>query len=325
MLKACLKLLITGIILFIVGFIGLATLAVNGYDISDLSLPVRYGSSGDYAVTSTETPYLVDSGEYSYDENSVSILDIKYADTVKNLNINVKAGNFTILRGETLGISGYNISTEFLDYRVENGTLYVTYSPQIYLFNFDIDDADIIITVPPNVYDTANFSIKAGGLSVCDFEANKIYAEFAAGESMFSNVSAAELASLKMTAGECVFEGCSFNNADIKMTAGSMTYSACKIIGENAVNMTAGDIYMELLGNRSDYKFSVRRTAGEVYIDGDYWDNKSEETVVTTEIITETPDSTEVSQTERVEERGENSFDINITAGECNISFYENE
>lgn len=323
MLKACLKLLLTGIILFVVGFIGLATLAVNGYDISELSLPVRYGSSDtDYAVS------YADNGEYSYDGENFSILDIKYADTVKNLDINVKAGNFTVLQGETLGISGYSISTEYLDYRVENGTLYVTYSPQLYLFNFDIDEAQIVITVPPKVFEDAKFTVKAGGIDVHDFKANKLYAEFSAGESVFSNVSASELASLKMTAGECVLEGCSFNNADIKMTAGSMVYSACKIIGENKINMTAGDLYMELLGNRSDYKFSVHRTAGGVYIDGDYWGNQSEENAVTTEIITETaetPDSTEVSQSERVEERGENSFDINITAGECNISFYENE
>lgn len=322
MLKACLKLLITGIILFIVGFIGLATLAVNGYDISDLSLPVRYGGSENYAVTST---YIVDNGEYSYDGENFSILDIKYADTVKNLDINVKAGNFTVLQGETLGISGYNISTEYLDYRVENSTLYVTYSPQLYLFNFDIDEAQIVISVPPKVFEDAKFTVKAGGIDVHDFKANKLYAEFSAGESVFSNVSASELASLKMTAGECVLEGCSFNNSDIKMTAGSMVYSACKIIGENKINMTAGDLYMELLGKRSDYKFSVHRTAGGVYIDGDYWGNKSEKTAITTEIITETPDSTEVLQSERVEERGENSFDINITAGECNISFYENE
>lgn len=320
MLKACLKLLLTGIILFIVGFIGLATLAVNGYDISNLSLPVRYGSSDtDYAVS------YADNGEYSYDSEDFSILDIKYADTVKNLDINVKAGNFTVISGDAFSITGCGINAESLDYKVENGTLYVTYSPQLYLFNFDIDEAEIVITVPPKVFEEAKFTVKAGGVSVYDIEAKKLYAEFAAGESSLSNVSASELASLKMTAGDCVLEGCTLNNSDIKMTAGNMVYSACKIDGSNKVNMTAGSIYMELLGKRSDYKFSVHRTAGGVYIDGDYWGNKSEETVVTTEIITETPGSTEVTQTERVEERGENSFDINITAGECNISFYENE
>lgn len=325
MLKACLKLLLTGIILFIVGIIGLATLAVNGYDISDISLPVRYGSSD------TTVSEAVDNGEYYYDDENFSILNLKYAETVTKLDINVKAGNFTVLPGDTLGISGTNVKTECLDYKIEDGILYVTYSPEFYLFNFDFDDTDIVITVPPKIYETANFSIKAGMLAVQDFEVNRLYVDFAAGDSYFSNVTASEAAQLKMTAGECVFQDCIFNDPNIKMTAGSMTYSACRIKGSSGINMTAGDLYMELLGKRSDYNISVHRTAGEVYIDGnefssgEYAETMAETTVIvplTQEVMT---DHTEVSVQEKAEENVQNKLDIKITAGECNISFSENE
>lgn len=322
MLKACLKLLLTGIILFIVGIIGLATLEVNGYDISNISLPVRHHSS-DTAIE------VVDNG-YSYEDVEFSVLDMKYADTVTKLDINVKAGNFTIITGDTLGISGTNIKTECLDYKIEDGILYVSYSPEFYLFNFDFDDTEIFITVPPKIYETANFSVKAGELTVSDFEVNRLYVDFAAGDSYFTNVTASEAVQLKMTAGECIFENCIFNDPNIKMTAGSMTYSFCKIKGNSGINMTAGNLYMELLGKRSDYNISVNRTAGDIYIDGNEFDSGeyAETTFATTYIIDENPDEYaegEVSVQEKAEENVKNKLDIKITAGECNISFYENE
>lgn len=327
MVKACIKLLITGIILFIVGIIGTAVLAVNGYeDVFSFEIPSRYRGS-----SSTDYVTQVADGEYYYDsDGEFSILDMKYADTVTKLDVNVKAGSFFIMSGDNLSISGSNIKTEYLDYKIEDGILYVSYSPEFYLVNwdFDFDDTQIIITVPPKVYETANFSVKAGELHVGDFEVNRLYVDFAAGDSSFSNVSASETAQIKMTAGDCIFESCSFYNADIKMTAGSMTYNACKIIGQNAINMTAGDLYMELLGKRSDYNISVDRTAGSVYINGDYMNSKeyAETTFATTYIIEENnsgeysvPPAEESPSAEKA-----NDLNIKITAGECYISFYEN-
>ena len=322
MAKACIKLLITGIILFIVGIIGVAVLAVNGYE-DVFSLPVRYGSNSTYVTE------IADSGYYYDSDGEFSILDMKYADTVTKLDVNVKAGNFSIMPGDTLSISGSNINTECLDYKIEDGFLYVSYSPELYLFNwnFDFDDAYINITVPQKVYETANFSVKAGGLSVFDFEVGRLYVDFAAGDSYFSNVSASEAAQIKMTAGDCIFENCSFRNADIKMTAGSMYYNSCKVIGQNGINMTAGDLYMELLGKRSDYNISVDRTAGGVYIDGDYIVKEYEETTFVTTVDDHSHHSHDgdVSEIVQVTENVQNDLYIKITAGECNITFYENE
>lgn len=330
MVKACIKLLITGIILFIVGIIGVMVLVFNGYE-DVFSLPVQHNSSN------TAVSEVVDNGEYYDDGEGFSIMNMKYADTVTKLDVNVKAGNFMILSGDTLGISGTNIKTECLDYRIEDGILYVTYSPEFYLFkldfDFDFDDTVIVITVPSKVYETANFSVKAGELSVHDLEVNRLYVDFAAGDSYFSNVTASEAAQLKMTAGECIFESCIFNDPNIKMTAGSMTYSASKIKGNCGINMTAGELYMELLGRRSDYNISVDKTAGDVYIDGNefgngkyaYGSDEGEATTFETTYISEEYAGSEVSVQEKADENDRNNLNIKITAGECNILFYENE
>ncbi|MCM1382859.1 MAG: DUF4097 domain-containing protein, partial [Muribaculaceae bacterium] len=138
--------------------------------------------------------------------------------------------------------------------------------------------------------------------------------------------SAAKSAQIKMTAGNCTFENCVFNNADIKMTAGEMYLSFCELIGENNLKMTAGDLYMDLVGNRSDYEIAVDKTAGSLYIDGDSFGRGDYEYSATTVVVTEqvVTGQSEVSVQEKNPQNGENasnSLDVQITAGECNIHF----
>ncbi len=103
-----------------------------------------------------------------------------------------------------------------------------------------------------------------------------------------------------------------------------MYYNACKIIGQNGINMTAGDLYMELLGKRSDYNINIDRTAGSVYIDGDYIVKDYEEKTFVTTVDDHSHHSGD-SDVEQVTENVKNDLYIKITAGECNITFYENE
>ncbi len=328
MVKACIKLLITGIILLIVGITGVSVLWVNGYE-DVFSLPVRHHGS--------ETTYVTyeDIGEYSYDgDGEFSIVNPQNADTVNKLDINIDLGDFTIMSADVISISGTGVAPECLNYKIENGSLYVSYSPEFYLFNWDFsdNDTDIIITVPPKVFETANFSVTAGELNVADLEVNRLSVDLMAGEHHFTNVNAAESAQIKMSAGDCTFENCNFNNANIKMTAGSMYYTQCKMVGENSIKMNAGDLYMDLIGKRTGYKWSVDRTAGSVYIDGDHVSSGeytySETSAVTSLAVTPVTEEnaagqSEVSVQEKVSESGINSFDIKISAGECYISFYE--
>ncbi|MCM1328528.1 MAG: DUF4097 domain-containing protein, partial [Ruminococcus sp.] len=233
MAKVCIKLLVTGIILFIVGIIGMAVLEVNGYD-AVYSLPVKNNA------TNTISEVAVVDGGYTYywdgEDDDFFTVNLENADTVRGLDIDVSAGSFNVMTGNELSISGTEVDLDRLEYYIENGVLHVSYSPGFYLFNWDFDginnfgDADIIITLPPEMYDTANFTVKAGELTVIDFETASLYIDLAAGEHYFSNVSAAKSAQIKMTAGNCTFENCVFNNADIKMTAGEMYLSFCELI-----------------------------------------------------------------------------------------------
>lgn len=319
MRKACIRLLVSGIVVFIVGIIGLAALELNGYDVDRLTLPADriYGET-----TAVVEEYDAAAARYASDE-------------INKLDINVKAGDFSIVEGESFSIEATGINSECLKYEVNNKCLSVTYSPEFYLFNWDFfsdDEANIVITVPPKMLESADFSVKAGELYVYDLETDRIAIDFTAGNAYFVNVSSASSSQIKMTAGDCTFDNCIFNNANIKMTAGSMYYNACRIKGDNKITMTAGDLLMDIIGRRSDYDIAINRTAGDVYINGIDMgrDNVAFTTFETTVIMKEPIESTvtgavgleyaetEISQVDVIEK---NTIDINITAGECNLVF----
>lgn len=323
MRKACIRLLVSGIVIFIVGIIGLAALELNGYDVDRLTLPADM-------QTLTETV-----GETTLTEEYNGTIVSYDSDEIDKLDINVKAGNFSIIGGDRFYIEATGINSECLKYEVNNKCLSVTYSPEFYIFKWDFfsdDEANIVITVPPKMFESADFSVKAGQLYVYDMETDKISIDFTAGNAYFVNVSSASSSQIKMTAGDCTFDNCIFNNANIKMTAGSMYYNACRIKGDNKITMTAGDLVMEIIGRRSDYDIDISRTAGDVYIDGIDMgrDNVAFTTFETTVVMKETVTGAvglEYSETEisQVYETEKNTIDINITAGECNLIFDENE
>lgn len=324
MLKACLRLLAAGGILFVTGIIGLAALELNGYDISDVSLPIGESSSvTDYGYAASEDNY--DGAIARYDSDEINKLDIR-----------VNAGDFTVIGGESFCISADGINSEWLKYEVKDKCLSVTFSPEFNFLNFDFldfdaDDANIVITVPQKVLESADFSVSAGDLNVECLEAERISLDITEGAAVFGNVAAAESSQIKMSAGECTFHECVFNNANIKMSAGYMTLSACRIIGGSSVKMSMGSLYMDLIGRRSDYDITVDKTAGHVYIDGidfgagEYSFTTFEETGVM--IGYEITDSTGGEGVLQVQEAAseKNTIDIKLTAGECNIFFYENQ
>ncbi|MDE5859814.1 MAG: hypothetical protein K2H23_05450, partial [Oscillospiraceae bacterium] len=165
MLKTCLRLLVSGIIIFIVGIIGIAALELNGYDVDDLSLPSELPIiSEEYTETAVVEEYDGTIARYDSDE-------------IDKLDINVKAGSFIIVSGENFSVEASGINSECLKYEVNNRCLSVTYSPEFYVFNWDFfkdNEANIVITVPQKMLESADFSVKAGELYVYELETDSI-------------------------------------------------------------------------------------------------------------------------------------------------------
>ena len=337
MLKACLKLLTSGIIMILVGVIGIGVLAGTGMiDEDDLTINFGNSSTNSYAYESA-----VDGGYYDGDGYYFAVIDTKDAD-ITSLDIDIGMGSFTLVKGDDFSIGAEGVKKDKYSYDIHDGCLYVKYSPQISLMSLDFsvfdDDADIILTVPEKTFDSVSLNMTAGEISVQEISTNRLITKVTAGSMYLGNVNA-ESATFKMSAGDFNATNSTFKNAAISMTAGDMFFGDCKLYGDNNIKMTAGELQMCLIGNRPDYKINIDRALGNVYIDGidmnEYAETTFATTVLTEVVVTEGVLSHDdeiaageiVEQEDRISdnEKPNGSIDINMTAGNCYIQFLGGE
>lgn len=329
MLKACVKLLATGIIMIFVGVIGIGVLI--GTDMIDPDdLTVNFGSSSKNGYAYEET---IDTGD-SY--NYITI-DSKDAE-ITSLDIDIGMGSFVLSDGDEFAISTYGIRKENFSYEITDGCLYLKYSPQISLISFNFSEFDngssIFLTVPKKDFDKITVNMTAGDVSVMNVNAQKLTTKSSAGSMLIDGI-CAESASFKMTAGDCTVSNSTVKNSSISMTAGDMYFGDCKLYGDNKIKMTAGELQMSLIGDRADYRINVDKALGNVYIDGADVSESDETTVATTMILTqetvteisEEPDGEGVLVGPEVEDKNSDneklggSINIDMTAGDCYIGF----
>lgn len=334
MLKSCLKLFVTGIILSFVGFTGICVLLGIGVITPD-DLNVDFaGSKNSY----------VDEGAAEAPYNNENFIEFnEKASEVTKLDIDIGMGSFYIQRGEgnELFISTYNIDPGSFEYNIYDGCLTVKYSPTVTLMsfdflNFDGGESSIFLTVPEKIYDSVNLNMTAGDFYVNGISAKRLSTKSSAGTMYLTEVNS-DNTSLKMTAGDVTVSNSTLKDMFISMTAGDMCLSDCSVYGDNKIKMTAGDLTMNLVGNRQDYKINVDKALGSVYIDGmdtdgDYAETTFATTVLLTEAVTtQTGGSLEQSGNGDTgviagveisdNEKPNGSIDINMTAGNCYIEF----
>ncbi len=292
MLKKCLSLFITGMILIAIGGIGIATLAMNGININGISI----GPSSEKPLENVET-------------NIISIDDTQ---EITSLDFSADAGVFTVVRGDSFTVET-NLST--FEWEISDNCLKIENTGSTPFMSFDDAAIEIIVTVPERHFKEVKLSLNAGEFYADDILADKLIIEMDAGEAEFNNISAIASSEITINAGECTFNNSTLNKSEINMDAGEMIFEECKLTGENDINLDFGEISMNLLGKRSDYDFEINNDFGEVNVDGVPY---SGENVVTTAIV-------------KIDEDGNTEYvagtigtiNINLDLGECNIDFME--
>ncbi|MCM1059393.1 MAG: DUF4097 domain-containing protein [Eubacterium sp.] len=330
MLKACLKLLLTGIIMFFVGVIGIGVLAGTGMiDEDDLSISIP-GSSSDTAAAE-----VVDNGS----GGDYTVIDQSETD-IKNLYIDIGMGSFTVAKGDEFSISTYGIDRDSFVCDIEGDRLNVEYKPSVKLMSFNFggfdDDADIVLTVPEKQFDAVVLNMTAGDVYAWDLNTKSLTAKVSAGDMHLGGIYA-ESADLKMTAGEFTVSDSTLKNTALSMTAGQMYLGDCKLFGDNKIKMTAGELTMSLIGNRRDYAVNIDKALGNITVDGMDADGEYAATTFdTTTVLTEVTVTGKITDGDGVLSHGEEaagevsdsnnekpcgSIDINMTAGDCYIEF----
>lgn len=289
MLKKCLSLFITGMILIAVGGIGIATLAMNGL-IDSLS------------INGSSTAELIPS----------AVMPIEETQEITSLDLSADVGIFTVVRGESFSLET-NLST--ISCEVSDNCLKIENTASASFMNFNTIGAEITVTVPERQFDEVKIELNAGEFYANDIITDKLIIEMDAGEAVFNNISAISDSNITINAGECTFNNSILNDSKVNMDAGEMIFEECKLTGENDINLDFGEISMNLLGKRSDYELEINNDLGEVNLDGIPYLGKD---VVTTAIVKIDEDGNTEYVTETV-----GTININLDLGECNIDFME--
>ncbi len=295
MLKKCLSLFITGIILIAIGGIGLAAVGMNGVNLNDISI----GPS---------------SSEILLENVEMCIIPIDETEEITSLDFSSNTGVFTIVKGDSfyvetnLGAFGWEITDGCL--KIENDV------PTKFI-NFDDAAVEIIVTVPERHFKEVKLSLKAGEFYADDIITDKLTIDMDAGEAVLNNISAITASDITINAGACTFSNSVLNESEINMDAGEMIFEECKLTGENDINLDFGEISMTLLGKHYDYKFDIDNDLGEVNVDGVPYRG---EFAYTETVVTDNGDG-KVDSVEPVNPIG--TININLDLGECNIDFME--
>lgn len=241
MLKKCLSLFITGMILIAVGGVGIFTLAMNGL-IDNLSIN---GSSESELIHS-------------------AVMPIEETQEITSLDFSADAGVFTVVRGESFSLET-NLST--ISCEISDNCLKIENTASASFMNFNTIGAEITVTVPERQFDEVKIELNAGEFYADDIITDKLIIEMDAGEAAFNNISAISDSNITINAGECTFNNSVLNNSEINMDAGEMIFNECKLTGENEINLDFGEISMLLLGKRSDYELEINNDLGEVNVE----------------------------------------------------------
>ena len=241
MLKKCLSLFITGMILIAVGGIGIFTLAMNGL-IDNLSIN---SSSESEPIPS-------------------AVIPIEETQEITSLDLSADAGVFTVVRGESFSLET-NLST--ISCEVSDNCLKIENTASASFMNFNTIGAEITVTVPERQFDEVKLDLNAGEFYANDIVADKLIIEMDAGEAVFNNISAISDSNITINAGECTFNNSILNDSEVNMDAGEMIFEECKLTGVNDINLDFGEISMMLLGKRSDYELEINNDLGEVNVE----------------------------------------------------------
>ncbi len=290
MLKKCLSLFITGIILIAIGGIGLAALAMNGVNLNGISI----GPS---------------SSETSLENVEMCIIPIDETQEITSLDFSADAGVFTVVRGDNFTVET-NLST--FEWEISDGCLKIENDVPSKFINFNDAAVEIIVTIPERHFKEVKLSLNAGEFYADDIITDKLTIDMDAGEAVLNNISAITASDITINAGTCTLNNSVLNESEINMDAGEMIFEECKLTGENDINLDFGEISMTLIGKRSDYELEIENDLGEVNVDGVPYKNGTVETTMI---------ATNDGNVEPVNPIG--TININLDLGECNIDFME--
>lgn len=185
---------------------------------------------------------------------------------VKNIEIDILSVGLTVKTGETLKAE---TDSEYVEL-VQNGdSITIKEKKRNRWISFNRRNRELILYLPEGtVLNDVAINAGAGKLEIDKLSATTLDLDLGAGKVDLSGINVTGEISVDGGAGEMTVKESTFTNADISMGAGELNLTA-NLIGNSKVDCGVGEVNIDLLGLKEDYKITVDKGIGEAEIDGE--------------------------------------------------------
>lgn len=198
-------------------------------------------------------------------------------DNIKNLDIDLDACHFYIIKGENFNIDIKNSIENTVTHEVNGDTLKVEqklkHKANIVLFGWNFgngrgfDKTVITLTIPKNyTFDNVKIDVDVVKMDIDALKTKDLTIKNGVGSSTLNNIEA-DKAKIESDVGSVDINVSNLNDTDIESNVGSIKYNG-ELTGDCSISSDVGSVIVNLDGSLSDYSFRGHSGVGSIKING---------------------------------------------------------
>lgn len=187
--------------------------------------------------------------------------DLDVSGEVKILDIGVKSVSVTLKEGNKLKAETNN---KDINIKQDKNKLYITQKKYNW---FNSSNGELIVYIPKDfTFDAVSLQTGAGKVNVEELVTNKLYLELGAGKVDINKLMVIDETEIDGGAGSITIKNGSLNDLDLDMGVGKLSLTSI-IKGNNEIDSGVGEVELNLIGSKDDYKIRVDKGIGSATID----------------------------------------------------------
>ena len=183
---------------------------------------------------------------------------------ISSLKIDLDYTNLEIISGDTFSVETNNSK---ISYKNNNGSIKIK-EENINWLNKTNNNSNLIIYIPENMtmLDEINVTLGAGKLYVERLNTQRLDLELGAGEVNIENLTVLNEGKIDGGAGKIELKYSEINNLEANLGVGDFNFVG-KLIGKSEIDSGIGQININLLDSKENYRLEIDKGIGNVTVD----------------------------------------------------------
>ncbi len=182
-----------------------------------------------------------------------------------NLYIKTEKTNVIVKTSNVFNVSTNNKNIG-IDLNKDTNTISIT-EKKLSLFNF-FDSYDMTIYLPDSLFKEIRIDTNAGNIISNKFSTNKLNLKVGSGKVVIDSLVVYKKANLNTGVGSVNINGKLINNLSLSSGIGQTNISA-NLFGKNYIEGGVGNISLNLLNEKRNYSFELKKGLGDIIIDNE--------------------------------------------------------